>query len=118
MLDSIKQVWNDKTLYGHCLTSLPGKIWSFTNSGRLITYTNLDPGTAKRYWLIFEKGTKTERYASGGTRTTETVINFLVLKYAEIAFRAIVGGSLAAGAGVTVAPIGFAIKIIHKGFFT
>jgi fatty acid desaturase len=115
MLDSIKQIWNDETLYGHCLTSLPGKIWRFTNSGRLITYTNLDIGSAKRYWLIFEKGTKTERYASGKTKSNETVINFLVLKYAEIALRAIVGGSLAS---VTAAPLGFAIKIIHKGFFT
>jgi hypothetical protein len=118
MLDSIKQIWNDETLYGHCLTSLPGKIWRFTNSGRLITYTNLDIGSAKRYWLIFEKGTKTDRYASGKIHTSETVMNALPFKYAEIAFRAIVGGSLAVGASVTAAPIGFAIKLIHKGFFT
>jgi hypothetical protein len=34
-IDSIKQVWNDDTLYGHYLTRLPNKLWGFATSDNL-----------------------------------------------------------------------------------
>lgn len=115
MLDCIKKIWNDDTLYGHCLTTLPSAMWNFATSDKLVTYTTPDPGTAERFFLIFEKYTRTERYPSGDIRT-ECGTNSLLFKYSEIGFRIIVGTLLTAGATITAAPLGFAIKIIQNTF--
>ena len=114
MLAGIEKIWNDDTLYGHCLTALPNKMLNFATSNKLLTYTKPDSGTAERFFLIFEKYTRTEKYPNGAIITKGT--NSLLFKYSEISFRRIVGCLLAAGATITAAPLGFAIKIIQNTF--
>lgn len=116
MLDCIKKIWNDDTLYGHCLTTLPNTMWNFATSDKLVTYTKPDPGSAERVFLIFEKYTRTEKYPNGAIKRTEAGTNSLLFKYSEIGFRRIVGTLLTAGATITAAPLGFAIKIIQNTF--
>jgi hypothetical protein len=110
MLNFIQKTWNDPSLYGHCLTSLPNKLWSFSTSDNLATYTKPDPGTAERVFYIFEKYIKTnENGITAGT-------NSLIFSYSELLLRRVVGTFLTVGASLTLAPLGFAIKIIQKGF--
>src|ERR1700733_2813452 len=111
MLNCIQQIWNDKSLYGHCLTSLPGVILKFATSDKLVTYTTPDAGTAKRVWLIFEEYTKTEVLSNGRGKRIQFGTNSLLFKYAEIGIRRVVGTCLTIGAGITAAPLGFAVKI-------
>lgn len=116
MLGCIKKIWNDDTLYGHSLTTLPETMWKFATSEKLVTYTKPDPGTAERVFLIFEKYKSTESHPNGVLKAAEYGTNSLLLKYSEIGFRRIVGFLLMAGATITVAPLGFAIKIIQNTF--
>jgi hypothetical protein len=110
-MDYAAQIWNNSNLYGHCLTSLPGQFWNFATSDDLVTYAKPDPNTAKRVFLIFEEYTKT--FADGsyvfGT-------NCLMFTYSELCFRRIVGTLLTGATSLTLAPLGFAIKVIHNTF--
>jgi hypothetical protein len=114
MITNLIQTWNNDRLYGHTLTSLPGKLWRFSTSEKLVTYIKPEPGTSKTFLLIFERSTKIERYPSGQIKKMDTRVRFnsLLFKYTEIGFRRVVGTCLTAGACVTAAPLGFAIKNI------
>lgn len=116
MLDGIKKIWNNDTLYGHTLTTLPNKLWNFSTSDKLVTYTQPDPGTARRIFLIFEGYICTEKYPNGTIKRTQIGTNSLLLKYSEIGIRRIGGTFLTAGAAITAAPLGFAIKVIQNTF--
>ena len=117
MLDYINQVSNNASLYGHCLTSLPSALWSFATSDKLVTpYTEPDPGSARRIFFIYEMYTKTEYYPSGAFKGSHGGTNILLFKYTELFFRRVVGTCLAPAVSITLAPIGFAIKIIHDTF--
>lgn len=116
MLNYINKIWNDDSLYGHCLTSLPSKMWDFANPDTLFTYTIPDPGTAERVFFIFEKYISTTTWANGNPHHICLGTNILLFKYSELGFRKITGMILSAGAMLTVAPIGFAIKTIQNTF--
>jgi predicted transposase YbfD/YdcC len=50
-------------------------------SDKLVTYTKPDPGTAERFFLIFEKYTRTEKYPNGAIKRIEAGTNSLLFKY-------------------------------------
>ncbi len=108
------KIWNDRSLYGDRLTRFPGKLWHFTCSSKLYSYTKPDPGTAQRYLLIFEKYLITKRDSNGNYAGAQMGTNSLLFKYSEMGLRKVIGASLTAGALLTAAPLGFAIKIVHK----
>jgi hypothetical protein len=114
MFNFIKNTWNNNQLYGHCLTTLPAKLWAFSSSEKLVTYTKPDSGTAERFFLIFEKYIHTNRFTLGTNITLGT--NVLIFKYSELALRRVVGTALTAGSCLTLAPLGFAIKAIQTTF--
>jgi|GEM_PF-2246012 len=111
---SFYQIFNDNRLYGHCLTSLPNKIWDVFTAGNLIFYQTPDSGTARREHCVFEHyGRVIERWPNGNIKKEEFATNFLPAKYMELSFRWITGSAFTACLYTTAAPLGFAIKLIY-----
>lgn len=110
----IQRIWNDKALYGHCLTNLPKKLWDFTTSDDLLFYQKPDPGSAKRIYLIFEMYTVvTRRWPNGNIRSFYGATNILLAKYLELGVRRIGGSVLTICIGLLLAPFVFLIKTTH-----
>jgi hypothetical protein len=112
----VAALFNNPSLCGHCLTSLPENTWDFAMSEDLAFFVKSDanlqwngnqPLQPKREWCIFESYHKNA--GIGVTMGT----NILPLKYLELFFRRVAGPVFAATFCVTAAPLGFAIKLIH-----
>jgi hypothetical protein len=113
MVESLGQIFNNSSLYGHCLTGLPEKAWEAAMTDDLILYQQPDPGSAQIEYCIFEKYTVTERYPNGNVKSFIAATNVLPGKYIELLFRRVVGALITAALYLTAAPLGFAIKVIH-----
>ncbi len=117
-MPSINQIWNNDQLYGHCFTSLPKKLWDFTTSNELFLYHHCNPAQARRvFWIVEEyREEKEERWPNGNLKQFEIVhgSNILPFKYLELAFRRLGGAFFYGCVLLTIAPIGFAIKLIHQ----
>jgi hypothetical protein len=113
MCNSLGRIWNDRTLLGNFLTELPTKLWSFTTSDKLYTYTQPDPGTARKVYCIFEEYVKTNHRPNGTVENVRVGSNILPLKYLESGLRKLCGFLSTATISLTAAPIGFALKVIN-----
>lgn len=112
MIGFLTRLYNNSSLYGHGLTSVPTKICSSIGTYPSLSYTKPDPGTSKRVRLIFEKFVSTKRFADGSSQIIFGT-NVLPASYAEQAARYTLRYSLLFASCATVVPLGFAIKLIH-----
>ncbi|MBY0529395.1 MAG: hypothetical protein K2P51_04310 [Rhabdochlamydiaceae bacterium] len=119
MLGSISQIFQDSSLYGHCLTSLPEKAWKETTTDDLCFYPKLDEkpefGGPPEYGFLWKSGGRVvERYPNGDLKKFTCATYFLPAGCIEWALRHVGGSLFTAVACLTAAPLGFAIKVIHK----
>jgi len=120
MLENIKQIWNDETLYGHSCTSITNTLWDFATTDELYLYTKpeLDPEYDARFpvknYFNFLEGYVTTKKNPDGRQIISNKNQFTWLKYSEICFRKLIGTSLAIGSSITIAPLGLGIKAVQK----
>ncbi len=107
----ITQIWNNGDLCGHCFTQLPTKLWKFATKDRLVSYSF---GDDHGFFGNFDNVTWVSKVIDGKLdRTEETRTSVFPFNVIEFGVRRIGGSFLTVASGLTVAPLGFAIKIIH-----
>jgi hypothetical protein len=118
MLGSIGQVYQDSSLYGHCLTTLPEKSWEATTTDDLIFYPKLEEEfgvLSPQYGLLWKSGVQVvERYPNGNIKELRIATHLLPAGCIEWALRRVGGSLFTAGLCLTATPLGFAIKMVHQ----
>jgi hypothetical protein len=110
---SISQIYRDDSLYGHTLTSLPNKIWAFSQGKFSLYRHSVPPGNLiiEPDWTVFRRvnyTSNTHCYIG-----LEFVFEEPFLNLIEFIGRRILGPCAAVLSYLTLLPIGFTAKIIH-----
>lgn len=98
----IRQIWNDESLYGHTLTSAPGKLFQIT--------------TAPLHWHLTSNGTDRRKYIAiygpNETFRQEAEYQLFPFELFEIMYRGLSGA--AALTASALSPLGLAAKAVHR----
>ena len=112
---SLNNIYQNESLCGHLLTSLPHKVWGFTKNDFCL-YDRPDPGTLviDRNYVIAKK----IHYQKGNSTVyrTEFIFEKSVCDLIEFIGRRILGPCMTATSFSILSPIGFTAKLLH--FYT